>query len=309
MATKTTKRSTYADLIAEADAVAAEKADRAREEFEEFKEKSERLADEAQEAQAKLKWMEGRFKAGDDTITVEEYALAKARHERAELLAALGEVNDRTGENASERRIKAAERALPAMESKVARAVAEALREPLRGITVYTTFGEVPAPEESDLPVAVVSQSRPTKSYAKDGDSYGKRVFVNALSHFLIHGEVKVTLFKLPIHRELTGKQVADALRKHGIEPAPGAGLDNSHPVTVTRNGYEVQELRISVGKALDPDADPERVAEAKEQVDEAEKRAEGKANTLRHINANSADWLLGYGYEERGARDYMRTL
>ncbi|MFI9544155.1 hypothetical protein ACIHAR_09485 [Streptomyces sp. NPDC052016] len=54
---------TYADVIAQADAVAAEKADRAREEF---KEKSERLADEAHEAQAKLKWMEGRFKAGDD---------------------------------------------------------------------------------------------------------------------------------------------------------------------------------------------------------------------------------------------------
>jgi hypothetical protein len=306
MATKT-KPTTYADLIAEADADAADKAAQAREEFEEFKEKSERLADEAHEAQAKLKWMEGRFRAGDDTITAEEYALAKARHERAELLAALGEVNDRTGENASERRIKAAERALPAMESKVARAVAEALREPLRGITIYATFGEVPVPEESDLPVAVVSQSKPTKNFAKDGDSDGKRVFANALSRYLIHGEVKVTLFKLPIHRELAGKQVADALRKHGIEPSTGSGLDHSHPVTVTRNGYEVQELRVSVGKALDPDADPERVAEAEEQIAENAKRVE--ANASRHIDAHSAEWLLGYGYEEHGSRDHARTL
>lgn len=304
---KTAKPTTYADLIAEADIVAAEKADRAREEYEEFKEKSERLADEAHEARAKLEWMEGRFKVGDDTVTVEEYATAKARHERAELLAALGEVNDRTGENASERRIKRAEQALPAKESKVVRAVAEALREPLRGITVYATFGEVPAPEESDLPVAVVSQSKPTKNYAKDGDSDGKRVFVNALSRYLIHGEVKVTLFKLPIHRELAGKQVADALRKHGIDPRAGGGLDHNHPVTVARNGYEVQELRVVVGKALDPDADPERVAEAEEQVAESAKR--GGAQTFRHIDAHSPEWQMGTGFEEHGARDYARTL
>ncbi|MEU2967511.1 hypothetical protein ABZ687_21405 [Streptomyces ardesiacus] len=304
---KTAKPTTYADLIAEADIIAAEKADRAREEYEEFKEKSERLADEAHEARAKLEWMEGRFKVGDDTVTVEEYATAKAHHERAELLAALGEVNDRTGENASERRIKRAEQALPAKESKVARAVAEALREPLRGITIYTTFGDVPAPEESDLPVAVVSQSKPTKNFAKDGDRDGKRVFANALSRYLIHGKVKVTLFKLPIHRELAGKQVADALRKHGIDPRVGSGLDNSFPVTVTRNGYEVQELRVAVGKALDPDADPERVAEAEEQMAESARRAE--AQTFRRIDAHSPEWQMGTGLEEHGARDYARTL
>jgi hypothetical protein len=305
MATKT-KPTTYADQIAAADIVAAEKAAQAREAFEEFKEKSERLADEAHEARAKLKWMEGRFKVGDETATVEEYATAKARHERAELLAALGEVSNHTGENASERRIKAAERALPAMESKVARAVAEALREPLRGITIYATFGEVPTPEESDLPVAVVSQSKPTKNFAKDGDSDGKRVFANALSRYLIHGEVKVTLFKLPSHRELAGKQIADALRKHGIELASGAGLDHSHPMTVARNGYEVQELRVMVGKALDPDADPERVAEAEEQMAESGKRAE--AQTFRHIDAHSTEWRMGTGFEEHGARDSART-
>ncbi|MEU8290375.1 hypothetical protein [Streptomyces pseudogriseolus] len=306
MATKT-KPTTYADKIAAADAVAADKATQAREAFEEFKEKSERLADEAHEARAKLTWMEGRFKVGDDTVTPEEYALAKARHERAELLAALGEVNDRTGENASDRRIRRAKEALPAMESKVARAVAEVLREPLRGITVYATFGDVPAPEESDLPVAVVSQSKPTKNFAKHGDSDGKRVFANALSRYMIHGEVKVTLFKLPIHRELAGKQIADALRKQGIEVAPGSGLDHSHPMTVARNGYEVQELRVSVGKALDPDADPERVAEAEEQVAESAKRA--GAQTFRHIDAHSAEWQMGTGFEEHGARDSARTL
>ncbi|WP_030833353.1 hypothetical protein [Streptomyces hygroscopicus] len=304
---QTAKPITYADLIAEADIAAAEKADRAREEFEEFKEKSERFADEAHEARAKLEWMEGRFKVGDETVTVEEYATAKARHERVELLPALGEVNDRTGENASERRIKRAEQALPAKESKVARAVAEALREPLRGITVYATFGEVPTPEESDLPVAVVSQRKPTKNFAKDGDSDGKRLFANALSPYLIHGEVKVTLFKLPIHRELAGKQVADALRKHGIDPRAGSGLDNSFPVTVARNRYEVQELRVLVGKALDPDADPERVAEAEEQMAESANRAE--AQTFRRIDAHPPEWLLGIGYEEHGARDYARTL
>ncbi|MET9748947.1 hypothetical protein ABZZ92_25010 [Streptomyces ardesiacus] len=306
MATKT-KPTTYADQIAAADIVAAEKAAQAREAFEEFKEKSERLADEAHEAGAKLKWMEGRFKAGDETVSVEEYALAKARHERAELLAALGEVSNHTGENASERRIKAAKRALPAMESKLARVVAEALRAPLRGVTVHATFGEVPAPEESDLPVAVVAQSKPTKNFAKDGDSDGKRVFANALSRYMIHGEVKVTLFKLPIHRELAGKQIADALRKHGIELAPGAGLDHSHPVTVARNGYEVQELRVMVGKALDPDADPERVAEAEEQMAESANRA--GAQTFRHIDAHSPEWQMGTGFEEHGARDYARTL
>ncbi|MDQ0793725.1 hypothetical protein [Streptomyces sp. B1I3] len=306
MATKT-KLTTYADQIAEADAIAADKAAQAREAFEEFKEKSERLADEAHEARAKLTWMQGRFRVGDETVSVEEYAIAKARHERAELLAALGELNDRTGENSSDRRIKAAERALPAMESKLARVVAEALRAPLRGITIYATFGDVPAPEESDLPVAVVSQSKPTKNYAKDGDSDGKRVFANAMSRYLIHGEVKVTLFKLPVHRELAGKQIADALRKHGIEVTPGAGLDHSHPMTAARNGYEVQELRVMVGKALDPDADPERVAEAEEQIAETANRA--AAQTFRHINAHSPDWQMGTGFEEHGARDYARTL
>jgi hypothetical protein len=251
-------KKTYTDAISNADREALIKGQAARETLEELKDNIGRYQEEHSEASTRVARMEGQFKRGLDTVSAEDYALAVAAAKRAELLAHRHTDNE-------DRRVELAEKALPPIESKLSRAVAEVLADHLSGIPILTTFGKVPTPAETDLPVAVVSQDKPTSTPAQDGDKWG-RVSTMGASTFELSGDVTVTLYKLPIHKDLDPNRIAGHLTKHGVRLAHEDSLRRGSISGRAVDGYEVQTVRVTVKGIVDPSADPEVVEKAREE-------------------------------------------
>ncbi|MER7814252.1 hypothetical protein [Streptomyces sp. NPDC096153] len=251
MAKTATTRKTFADLVAEADLKAAEKADKAITDLVELRDRISQWTDAYYEAAARVQWLRGAFSRGQEAATPAEFAEALAAEERARLLA--GVDNDPNGDG-TDRRIKAAERNLPAGEKRLASAVALALEGLFPGVQILSTFGKVESgPEESDLPVMVVSQSRPTYDGTRHDAQYGRRP---AMSGLTISGDVTLTLYRLPIHREIYGPKLAKHLAEQGVQLPESMNV----PVAATRvaGEYEVDELRLAVDQMSDPSASPE---------------------------------------------------
>ncbi len=292
--TKKTENKTYAELISAADLAAIERAADARAALVELKDRIEGFVEDAIETAGRVSWIEGRFKAADNSVSAEDYALALATAKRAILLA--GETN--TGEFAGEKRVQQVQRSLPAGEKKLARAVAEALKGVLRGIDVHAVIGRAPEPTEAHVPLCVVSQLKPTTDPQKMQTGAGGYARVGR-GRLAIAGEVEVTLFKLPVHRDLDGNRIADALAQHNIRPQYETGLRQQTPGALGRGDYEVQTIRLTIASSIDPDATPEELAEA-----DAEMR---KGRGLTEAARENHD-SMGQDANKVWARAYDRT-
>jgi len=119
------------------------------EEYREAVPVAERMAEEAEEA---LDEVESAFLAGDDTVTADEYAVAKAASERAAMLA-----------KGSANRVSRAERQVKNTDKQVAEAFVEAVEIAYPGIPVVATFGDgFDKPRENERPLFVVHQREPS---------------------------------------------------------------------------------------------------------------------------------------------------
>ncbi|MFF4386978.1 hypothetical protein ACFY0G_09355 [Streptomyces sp. NPDC001552] len=252
--TKKTGSKTFADTIAEADLKAAEKAAQARTELAELRDNVARWRDEHAEAAQRVQWIRGNFHRGKEVVDSASFAEALANEERLKLLSGHGQDLDAwTGED---RRVRIAEKNLPPAEKKLAAAIASALGGALPGAEILSTFGKVEgSPAESDLPVAVVSQGKATYDGTRGEALDGKRPFMSGL---MISGEVEVTLYRKPEHRELFPPKIAKHLAKEGVTLAYTDALVNGETVTRSEGEYEVDTLRLTVERMGNPSASPE---------------------------------------------------
>lgn len=255
MTTKKTAAPSFADIVAEADIKAAEKATEARTELVELRDNIARWVDEHTEAAARVNWIRSNYTRGKEVATGQEFAEALATEERLKLLAGVGlEQSDVWSDD--DPRITRLERALPPAEKKLAAAVAALLVDVLPGVEILTTFGKVDdRPSESDLPVAIVSQAKPTFDGTRTEREY-KRVPQFGGLH--LSGDVEVTLYRKPVHRELYPPKVAKALEKHGVELFNAQSLKHGDTVSRSEGEYDIDLLRLSVDKMTNPRASEE---------------------------------------------------
>ncbi|CAL9298791.1 hypothetical protein SUDANB148_02968 [Streptomyces sp. SudanB148_2056] len=253
MAPKTTK--TFADIVAEADLKAIEKARKARADLEELKERIGEYAELHDEAAARVNWLRAQFQRGNaNAATAEEFALALAAEERAKYLA-------HAHTDQEDKRVRNAERALPPAEKKLASAVAAVLADGfLKGVTVLSTLGKVDTiPAESELPVLVVSQDKPTSTPFNDSRSQGWAALAG-VSGAHLSGDVTLTLYRLPAHKDLYPPRVGKHLSSNGVQLLDPSNLEHAHTMTIERDGMEVDTLRVSVRSIANPDVAPEDV-------------------------------------------------
>ncbi|MGW5097803.1 hypothetical protein ACWEQ1_26035 [Streptomyces nodosus] len=259
--TKKTATKTFADAIEHADRQALIKAADAREAFAELKDSILRYEEEFDDASARVRWMQANFARGVDAVSVEEYSTALARVERAKFLANRHRV-DRDGVVVEDKRVELAEKRLPASEKRLASVVADALTDALPGVQILTTFGKVTGePTEADLPVAVVSQSLPTQDDVHGGPGKG----LSVTSGLFISGEVTISLYRKPEHRELYPPKISRHLARQGVSLLYADSLSNGETSSVARGAYELDTLSLTVRSADNPSASP-RMRELYEQ-------------------------------------------
>ncbi|MFI2373053.1 hypothetical protein [Streptomyces sp. NPDC018833] len=255
MATAKTKSLSFADIVAAEELKAAEKAAKARGDLAELRDNIERWEDEYQEAAGRVAGMRNRYARGIETATAAEFAEALAAEERAKLLAHKHIEN--TAPDGKDPRVKRAERALPASDKKVAKAVAEALLKAnvFPAAQVFSTYADPRGlvPTEGDAPVLIVSQ--PESSY--DG-TFNDRQYKRhpSISGVTLSADVVLTLYRRPEHRDIVPERIVKALSE-----AKGEIL---HPnainvlSTVVGDGLEKDEVRFTMSKIDNPDASPE---------------------------------------------------
>ncbi|CAL9460713.1 hypothetical protein SUDANB15_02613 [Streptomyces sp. enrichment culture] len=253
MAPKTAPK-TFADIVAEADLKAIEKARKARADLEKLKERIGEYAELHNEAAARVNWLRSQFQRGNaDAATAEEFALALATEERAKYLAHAHTENE-------DKRVKNAERALPPAEKKLARAVAAALEGFIPGIKVLSTFGKVEEiPSEGDLPVLLVSQEKPSGDTFRDSRERGWAA-LSGTSAVNLSGDVVLTLYRKPLHRELYAPKLGKHLTENGVHLLDQSNLQHAQTMTDSRDGMEIDTLRVSIRSIANPDTKPEDV-------------------------------------------------
>ncbi|MER6112246.1 hypothetical protein [Streptomyces hirsutus] len=265
MATATTKKtSTFAELIAQADMKATEKAQQAREELAHLKDSIERWNDEYFEAAGRVSGMKARFARGIEAATPAEFAEALAAEERAKLLANKHVLNN--DPEGKDQRIKQAERALPASDKKVAKAVARALVEAntFPAAQVFSTFADVRSlvPAEGDAPVLIVSQAEDSWDGTHNDKDFGRKAQFSGLMYT---ATVTLTLYRRPEHRDIVPSRVVKAVRDAAGEIR---NPDSLGVLTTTLpGGLEKDELRFVVTRIENPDATPELKARYDEWV------------------------------------------
>lgn len=190
-----------------------------------------------------------------EVATAQEYAEALATEERLKLLAGV-DLEQRDAWSDDDPRITRLERNLPPTEKKLAASVAALLGDVLPGIEILSTFGKVDGkPSESDLPVAVVSQVKPTFEGTRHEREYKK---VPPFAGLYLSGDVEVTLYRKPVHRELYPPKVAKVLEEHGVELSNAQSLKQGDTMSRSEGDYEVDILRLSVDKMTNPGASKE---------------------------------------------------
>lgn len=249
----TKKTSTFAELVAAADIKAAEKAQQARTDLANLKDNVARWVDEHAEATQRVNWLRSNFARGNEVATAQEFAEALATEERLKLLSGR---KDGTEWGDTDRRVEAAEKNLPPAEKKLAAAVAELLGGILPGVEILTTFGKVDGkPSETDLPVAVVSQAKPTFEGTRQERQYDKTPMFRGL---YLSGDVEVTLYRKPMHRELYPPKVANHLEKQGVQLFNAESLKRGDTMSRSDGEYDVDTLRLSIDQMANPSASPE---------------------------------------------------
>ncbi|MFJ7786040.1 hypothetical protein ACIQY8_25750 [Streptomyces albidoflavus] len=254
MTTKTKTISTFAERVAEADVIGAEKAADARAKLSELKDNIARFEEEYDDASARVRWMHSNFERGTECASPEDYAAALARVARARFLTNRHKV-DRDGVVVADRRVELAEKRLPASEKRLASVVADALKGALPGAQILTTFGKVTAePTEAELPIAVVSQSLPTVNdvYGQPGEGG------SVTSGLFLSGEVTVTLYRKPEHKELYPAKISKHLARQGVTLMYAESMANAETSTVARGAYELDTLNLTIRSVDNPLASPE---------------------------------------------------
>ncbi|MFF2010310.1 hypothetical protein ACFVWY_14725 [Streptomyces sp. NPDC058195] len=254
MASAKKTEKTFAELVAEADTRAAEKAVLARTELAELKDNIARWNDEHAEASGRVNWIRSNLARGKEVATPQEFAEALAAEERLKFLT---NRHMDTGEwYEGDKRVDVAEKNLPPAEKKLAAAVAELLADVLPGVEILSTFGKVDGkPVESDLPVAVVSQAKPTFEGTRHEREYGKTPMFRGLN---LSGDVEVTLYRKPVHRELYPPKVAKHLEKQGVQLFNADSLRGGDTMSRSDAEYDIDTLRLSIDSTPNPGASEE---------------------------------------------------
>jgi hypothetical protein len=255
MATAKTKTVSFADVVDAADIKAAQKAADARAELAELKDNVARWVDEHAEAAARVNWIRSNFTRGKEVATPQEFAEALAVEERLKLLAGIREGGNEWSDN-TDRRVEHFEKNLPPAEKKLAAAVAALLGDILPGVEILSTFGKVEGkPIESDLPVAIVSQAKSTFEGTRTEREYRRAPQFRGL---LLSGDVEVTLYRKPVHRELYPPKVAKHLEKQGVKLFNADSLKHGETMSRSDSDYDVDMLRLSIDEIPNPGASDE---------------------------------------------------